>query len=613
MLHLPPELVGTDLMVRASSADTEGGDVVTRVAKAWQLRHVADSLIVFQSVAMLDGTRQYQRRTSLPIRGVTRTQAILVEAPALYTALGVSPRRRSLDGASLPMTSLDMLRLPSNPIIPRIYDPRVRFMNTGTYIYRWRLEKQHPTDSISPVVQPIVFRITKSVPTSWRPYVAQSIVKWNAVFAMAGFRDAIVVRLPTDTVVTPRDIPIAWNTSESGQTGGGTTPEADPRTGELLGASITINAKILDRESRNVLLRGELDPRTPLPLPDSVRALLMDDIILHEVGHALGLDHNFKGSGVYPTDSLRRVSFVRRLGASTSVMAYSAGNYVAQPEDGLSFLDRRTRIGPYDYWALAWGYRPIAGATTPDDERPTLELWRMVQDTARYLQSSMNHRGVVDPTDQPFTGGNDPVKSVEYGVRNLVHLTAALDPHRDTTTASARHPSPSSIANSWRIRMTIAASVVGGVTPQFPYPADISHVQLVPIDLLRQRQAMQFVLAHVFYGKDDLIHTYVLRGSLSLHPAPSVVLFDVVALGWSADPWQRAQVEFAKQFVQLLADPAQHMSGGTHAALCTEMEGLRDRIATVRATTATARQANALFNVIDPLFQSGACAERSGK
>jgi hypothetical protein len=228
----------------------------------------------------------------------------------------------------------------------------------------------------------------------------------------------------------------------------------------MLGGTITINAAFLLRESRNLLLRGELDPRTPLPLADSIAPLIFDYVFVHEAGHILGLDHNFKGSAVYPTDSLRRPSFLRRMGTSTSVMAYAAGNYVAQPEDGVTFMDRRGGLGSYDWWAIAWGYRPIAEATTAEAEAPTLERWRAVQDTSPYLQSSLAPSG-VDPGDQPFTAGDDPVKSSDYGLRNLTRLVAALDPKRDTVVET--HPRPFYIANSWNLRV-----------PSFPGPARAS-------------------------------------------------------------------------------------------------------------------------------------------
>jgi hypothetical protein len=386
--------------------------------------------------------------------------------------------------------------------------------------------------------------------------------------------------------------------------GGFTNPDADPRTGELLGGSITLNQSQILRESRNALLRGELDPHTLLPLPDSIGPILLDDVIIHEVGHALGLDHNFKASGVYPTDSLRRPSFLRRMGSSASVMAYAAGNYVAQPEDGVTFMDRRARIGIYDRWELNWGYRPIPEATTPEAEVPILERWRAVQDTAPYLQATLLDSG-LDPTDQAFTGGNDPVKSSDYGLRNLTRLVAALDPKRDTVVET--HPRPLYIAKSWNYRMTIAASVVGGVTAQQPYPADLTKLHLLPIDSAQQVHAMQFVLAHTFYGQDDLIVKYVLGIAPPRAVPPPLVLFDSVGYGWYKEQWQGYQTALLTQLVGGLAKRQVSEQVGLHTALCQQIGVLKERLSVAAADSSKrgSEHAKELQAIVAAPFASG--------
>jgi hypothetical protein len=325
--------------------------------------------------------------------------------------------------------------------------------------------------------------------------------------------------------------------------------------------------------------------------------ILFDDVIVHEVGHALGLDHNFKASGVYPTDSLRQPSFVHKMGVTASVMAYASGNYVAQPEDGVTFLDRRARIGPYDRWEINWGYRPIPEASTAEAERSTLERWRAVQDTALYLEASLEFSG-HDPTDQPFTEGDDPVKSSDYALRNLTRLVAALDPKRDTVVET--HPRPFYIANSWNNKMKIAASVVGGVTPQRPYPADLDKLRLLPIDSARQVDAMRFVLDHTFYGKDDLITEYVL-GIVPPRTPPPLVLFESVTDGWYKLQWQGYQKELLTQLLEELANPQLSKQVGLHTALCQEMATLKDRL----TTDTGSKRAKELHTIVSAAFAVG--------
>jgi hypothetical protein len=116
---------------------------------------------------------------------------------------------------------------------------------------------------------------------------------------------------------------------------------------------------------------GHLDPRVHrLPMPDSLMGRLVQFVVAHEVGHSLGLPHNMKASSMYPLDSIRSPTWVARMGHSPSIMDYSRFNYVAQPEDRIPLAHLIPSIGPYDRYAVRWGYAPIAGATTPRPSRP---------------------------------------------------------------------------------------------------------------------------------------------------------------------------------------------------------------------------------------------------
>src|SRR5687768_18493361 len=106
-------------------------------------------------------------------------------------------------------------------------------------------------------------------------------------------------------------------------------------------------------------------------------------VVAHEVGHTLGFQHNMKASSTYPADSVRSRTWVRRMGHTPTLMDYSRFNYVAQPEDSIPPEDLIPKIGPYDLFATRWGYAPIRGARTPEDERPILDRWAQAQDTVR--------------------------------------------------------------------------------------------------------------------------------------------------------------------------------------------------------------------------------------
>src|SRR5439155_23291170 len=108
----------------------------------------------------------------------------------------------------------------------------------------------------------------------------------------------------------------------------------------------------------------------------------------HETGHSLGFQHNMQASALYPADSVRNASFVHRMGHTPTLMDYSRFNYVAQPEDNIALSDIIPDVGPYDKWAVHWGYAPIPGAKTPDEERPTLDAWAREQDAKPWLRFS---------------------------------------------------------------------------------------------------------------------------------------------------------------------------------------------------------------------------------
>jgi hypothetical protein len=146
---------------------------------------------------------------------------------------------------------------------------------------------------------------------------------------------------------------------------------------------------------------------------------LVQFVVAHEVGHTLGLQHDQIGSSTYPADSVRSRTWVARMGHSPSIMDYSRFNYVAQPEDSIPVQYLMPTVGPYDKYAIMWGYKPIPGAQTPDQERPTLEQWSRMQDTIPWYRFSAGNAYGAYGTQSEAVGDADPVKSTELGFRNI--------------------------------------------------------------------------------------------------------------------------------------------------------------------------------------------------
>ena len=155
---------------------------------------------------------------------------------------------------------------------------------------------------------------------------------------------------------------------------------------------------------------------------------LIEYVVAHEVGHTLGFQHNMKASStVLPREQVRDKDFVKANGHTPTLMDYSRFNYVAQPEDGIDVADLVPKIGQYDKWATMWGYTPIPGARTPEDEKKTLDAWAREQDTKPYLRFSTDWRhAAIRATTPRRSATSTPCGRPALGLKNLERVTDML-------------------------------------------------------------------------------------------------------------------------------------------------------------------------------------------
>ena len=427
-----------------------------------------------------------------------------------------------------------LLLLSDRPMRPRYHDARVGFssseyMDYGTgehgveersLIHRFRLEISDSAafrrgELVAPV-EPITFWIDPATPNWLKPWVARGVEAWNRAFREAGFRDAIEARVaPADDadfdLHDARYSVIYWRPSTVANATGVQT--VDPRSGEILKGEVNMyhNVQSMLRDWYFTQV-APLDPRArQLPLPDSLMGRLVEYVVTHEIGHSIGFPHNLKASAMYPADSIRSETFLRRMGGHVAtLMDYSRFNYVAQPEDKIPPELLVPKIGPYDRFAVMWGYRPILEARTADEERPILDRWARQQDTIPWLRFSTDD-APNDPYDlTEAVGDADAIKSSRLGLLNLERVVDMLIPaaERPGEDYELLEDLYDDAVAQWGRYMGHVAAVIGGAESQERYGTG---PRFEPVSRAKQWEAMQFLNEHAFRTPEFLLDPEILR------------------------------------------------------------------------------------------------------
>lgn len=344
-----------------------------------------------------------------------------------------------------------LVLLPETPMHARLYDERVGFFGVTpadfrqvngdgsvaeqANIWRWRLEPR-PEDrdryfrgELVEPQQPIVFYIDPATPAKWVPYLVAGVNDWQAAFEKAGFKNAIMAKTvdPADSTFDINDARhnvIVYKASAIGNALGHSLQ--DPRSGEIIESHIQWYHSVMEILYKWYFTQaGAVDTAAQHPVfSDELMGQLVRFVSSHEVGHAVGLRHNWGASSTTTVAQLRNKAWVEANGHTPSIMDYARFNYVAQPEDNIGQAGLFPRIGDYDKWAVSWGYRLLP------DSAEKQQLGKAIAD--QLLKSNRYRFGIGDdptarfPDNQREDLGDDAMEAGRYGILNLQRLAPRL-------------------------------------------------------------------------------------------------------------------------------------------------------------------------------------------
>lgn len=418
-----------------------------------------------------------------------------------------------------------IILLPKDPMRGRNADNRVGYYGTGytdfdgnpqgieqtLLITRWRMEPR--TEDIAAYLRgelvqpkvPIVYYIDPATPKKWVPYLMQGVQDWQAAFEAAGFKNAIVARLAPsplqDSTWSMNDAlhnVIVYKPSTIANASG---PHVhDPRSGEILETHINWYHNVMKLLHHWYMIQaGVIDPRArTMQFSDSLMGQLIRFVSSHEVGHTLGLRHNFGSSSTVPVELLRNKKWVETHGHTPSIMDYARFNYVAQPEDSIGERGIFPRVGDYDKWAIAWGYRwwPEMNST---EEKIKLNNWivRELEGNPRLWFGTEGDAN--DPRSQDEDLGDDAMKAGVYGILNLQRVIKLLPEWTITPGDNYQELGEmyDEVVSQYSRYLGHVVKYIGGIETTLK-SADQEGPVIGFTSLVRQRSAIAFLHAQLF-------------------------------------------------------------------------------------------------------------------
>lgn len=359
--------------------------------------------------------------------------------------------------------TVSFMLLPENPMPARVQDSRIGVFPVGPgegsvkynltsaedgfkgYVLasRWRLELSDTTawknGQKVTVRNPIVWYVDNSFPEAWKAPIKTGVLAWNHAFEAIGLKDVMQVRdFPTaeeDPQFDPDNLKYSCIRYVPDATMNAMGPSwVDPVTGEILNASVLVYNDVIKLINNwRFVQTAQVDEKVrAVKMPQDIIDESLVYVISHEIGHTLGLMHNMGASSAYPTDSLRNAAFTAKYGTTPSIMDYARFNYVAQPGDkGVKLVP--PSLGVYDEYAIKWLYTPVIGAK---------DIWEEAEIAGKIIEAKAGDPlyrygaqqmatsaayGSYDPSARTEDLGDDPIKSSDYGIRNLKYILSRMN------------------------------------------------------------------------------------------------------------------------------------------------------------------------------------------
>ncbi|WP_109699275.1 zinc-dependent metalloprotease [Chitinophaga deserti] len=348
-------------------------------------------------------------------------------------------------------SNTSFILLPEKPMQRRFADERVGYFTdwvhefgdhqqktkTREFLNRWRLEpkpedmEKYKRGELVEPVKPIVLYIDPATPKQWRKFLILGVNDWQVAFEKAGFKNAIMAKEwpENDSTMHMEDARYSFINYFASPVANAYGPNIhDSRSGEIIQTHIGWYHNVMNLLRNWYMIQGG-------PNDSGARNAVFDEELMgqlirfvssHEVGHTLGLRHNFGSSSMTPTDSLRSKTYLAKHGHTASIMDYARFNYVAQPEDNIPRELLFPRIAEYDQWAIEWGYKYTGAATAAEDQKIMAKLAteRLAANPRLWFGDGESRK--TDPRCQTEDLGDDIAKSNTLGIKNLRRVMAGL-------------------------------------------------------------------------------------------------------------------------------------------------------------------------------------------